>query len=229
MIPLVLKHVAYRMIGMQYYCLATALWKLSRGYEKSYENFLGLLPPGGLLLDIGANIGVTVAFASRKRPDLKVIAFEPVPSNLLAARRLCRTLRISDVDFQQVALGDSIGTVEMVMPLVSKTPAPGQSYLLHDEFDYASIPVLSEGGSKFKVPLTMIDSLGLPKVAGIKLDVENFEGHVLRGGVQLLKRDHPIIYCELWDTPNRSSVMNLLSELGYISEKQDTKEDFLFQ
>ena len=87
----------------------------------------------------------------------------------------------------------------------------GESYVVHDGFDYS--PILNEGGERFTVPLTMIDSLELPRVSGVKLDVENFEAHVLRGATDLLKRDHPIIYCELWDTPNRQEVMSLLGQL----------------
>jgi hypothetical protein len=121
-----------------------------------------------------------------------------------------------------------MGTVEMVMPTIGGIPAPGQTYLANGEYNYSAIPGF-EGGTQFTVPLTTIDSFGLPQVHGIKLDVENFEYQVLRGATRLLKRDHPVIYCELWDTPVRSKVMNLLSELGYACEKLDTKEDFLFR
>ena len=179
------------------------------------------------MLDIGANIGITVAYARRKRPDLQILAFEPLPFNVTAAKRLWRLLRIRDVDFREVALGDSAGIAEMVMPTVTQMRASGQSYVVHDGFDYS--PILNEGGERFTVPLTMIDSLELPRVSGVKLDVENFEAHVLRGATDLLKRDHPIIYCELWDTPNRQEVMSLLGSLGYACEKMDTKEDFLFR
>jgi FkbM family methyltransferase len=227
MIPLPLKQAAYRTLGAENYSLTMALYKLGRGYEKSYRSFLRLLPPGGRLLDIGANIGFTVVYARKKRPDLKVMAFEPLPFNLAAAKRLCRILHVKNVDFHQVALGDSTGTVEMVMPTVAQMPASGQSYVVHDGFDYLS--VLNEGGERFTVPLTMIDSLELPHVDGIKLDVENFESHVLRGAIKLLERDHPMVYCELWDTPNRREVISLLSDLGYSYEKMATKEDFLFR
>jgi FkbM family methyltransferase len=178
-------------------------------------------------LDIGANIGTTVAYARRKRPDLKILAFEPLPFNVTAAKRLWRLLRIKDVDFHEVALGDATGTAEMVMPTVAQMCSSAQSYVVHDGFDYS--PVLNEGGERFTVPLTMIDSLKLPRVDGIKLDVENFEAHVLRGATDLLKRDHPIIYCELWDTPNRQEVMTFLGKLDYSCEKMNTKEDFLFR
>jgi FkbM family methyltransferase len=227
MIPPPFKRAAYRALGPQDYSLAMSLYRVGRGCERSYQNFLQLLPTGSRLLDIGANIGITVAYARRKRPDLKILAFEPLPFNVTAAKRLWRLLRVKDVDFREVALGDSTGTAEMVMPTVAQMRASGQSYVVHDGFDYS--PILNEGGERFTVPLTMIDSLELPHVDGIKLDVENFEAQVLRGATDLLRRDHPIIYCELWDTPNRQEVITFLGNLGYSCEKMDTKEDFLFR
>jgi hypothetical protein len=115
----------------------------------------------------------------------------------------------------------------MVMPKIGNMLASAQSYLVHDGYDYKSIQ--DEGGCRFTVPLAMIDSFELPHVDGIKIDVENVEFQVLCGGANLLKRDHPVIYCELWDTPNRTKVVHLLEDLGYRCEKQDTKEDFLFR
>jgi FkbM family methyltransferase len=226
MFPPPLKRAAHRTLGTQNYALATALFRLGRGYDKTYKGFLQLLPQGGRLLDIGANIGITTVFARRKRPDLKLIAFEPVPSNVAAAQRLFRIMRVNEVELHQVALGDSTGTVEMVMPKIAQMPASEQSHLVDDGYDYPSIA--DEGGERFTVPITMLDSLGLPCVDGIKLDVENFESQVLRGAKSLLKRDHPIIYCELWDTPNRQEVMTLLAGFGYSCQELDSKDNFLF-
>jgi len=227
MIPHLIKRAVYRTLGSENYFLAKALYQLGRGYENSYQNFLHLLPVGARLLDIGANIGVTTAYARRKRPDLKVVAFEPLPFNLAAAKRLCSILHIQNVDFHEVALGDSTGIAEMIVPTLDQLPAPAQSHVVHDRFSYPSW--LDERGERLRVPLAMIDSLELPQVDGIKLDVENFEWQVLRGAIHLLKRDHPVIYCELWDTPNRREVIGLLGDLGYSFEKLDTKEDFLFR
>jgi FkbM family methyltransferase len=167
-----------------------------------------------------------VAFARRKRPDLKVVAFEPIPSNLAVAKRLCRILKIKDVEFVETALGDYTGAVEMVMPIVADIPASAQTYLARDNHDPISIHGV--GGRRFTVPLTMLDCLDLPRVHGVKLDVENFEAHVLRGAIQLLKRDHPIVYCELWDTPNRQEVITSLSESGYTCQRLGQTDDFLF-
>jgi FkbM family methyltransferase len=122
---------------------------------------------------------------------LKVAAFEPIPTNVAAAKRLWRVLRVNAVEFEPIALGDSVGNVEMVMPIFQGLTAPGQTYVKNGEYDYSS--VLGDNGIEFTASVATIDSLQLPRVHGIKLDVENFEWHVLCGARELLKRDHPVI------------------------------------
>jgi FkbM family methyltransferase len=225
MIPIAIKRAAFRIIGAQNYVLLQAMYRLGQGYQEPYRKFLQELPAGGLLLDIGANIGLTVAYAKRKRPDLMVIAFEPLSFNVTAAQRLLRMLRINDVSFHQVALGDSAGTVEMVLPIVTGIIASGQSHVVHD-FEY---PQHVQHGGRFTVPVETLDSFHFPHVDGIKLDVENFEAYVVRGGLRLIERDRPSIYCELWDTPNRTEVMDVLGNLGYSCGATDATNDFVFR
>jgi FkbM family methyltransferase len=224
---LLLKQLAYRSIGTKNYFLLQSLNRLRRGYDESYKRFVEALPLGSCLLDIGANIGVTVAFAKRLRPDLNLVAFEPLPFNVAAAQRLCRVLRVRDVRFHQVALGDAVGTVQMFMPTVAQIQASAQSYVVHDGYEYPEF--VRKEGREFTVPLITIDSLDLPQVHGIKLDVENFEAYVLRGARQLVERDRPAIYCELWDTDNRREVIQFLGNLGYSYEATEAKDDFVFR
>jgi hypothetical protein len=53
------------------------------------------------------------------------------------------------------------------------------------------------------------------KVQAIKLDVENYEYFVLKGGENLILRNNPIIYVELWDNENRQKCFQFIQELGY--------------
>ena len=49
----------------------------------------------------------------------------------------------------------------------------------------------------------------------IKIDVENFEYFVLKGGEQLLRTYKPIVYAELWDTENRKNCFEMMKDIGY--------------
>ena len=66
-------------------------------------------------------------------------------------------------------------------------------------------------GEECKVPIDRLDTL-LPntKIQGIKMDVENFEYFVLKGGLKIIQRDQPIIYTELWDNENRTQCFDIL-------------------
>jgi hypothetical protein len=116
----------------------------------------------------------------------------------------------------------------MVMPVISNVRMQGLSHVVHD-----SIPENNEG-ERFRVPLKMLDNLpelvNSPKrISAIKIDVENFEFFVLDGAKQLINRNRPVIYAELWENENRSKCFELLKGLNYkivvISGKQAVEYD----
>jgi hypothetical protein len=53
------------------------------------------------------------------------------------------------------------------------------------------------------------------KITAIKIDVENFEYYVLKGGQETISKHMPVIHCELWQNENRKMTMDLLKSLGY--------------
>ena len=80
---------------------------------------------------------------------------------------------------------------------------------------FSSIDEWNEG-EKVKVQCETLDNLfSNTPISGIKMDIENFEYFALKGGEQLLKNYHPVIYLELWENDNRTQCFTFLSELGY--------------
>lgn len=111
-----------------------------------------------------------------------------------------------------MALGNYDGEVEMVLPIVDKVTKQGLSHVVTDE-----ITTFNEG-QKHIAQIYKLDNIHViqsKKVDAIKMDVENFEYHVLEGAENLLKRDKPVIYCELWDNANRYKCFDFLTNLGY--------------
>ena len=179
--------------------------------EGDFFHFLRMLPDSGTVLDIGANIGIMTAHLARNSCR-HVIAFEPVPYNLQALRRIIMHFRLGNVTVMDCALGNENGTVEMLMPMVGPVRMQGLSHVIHD-----SVPG-NEKGERFKAQLRKLDSiqeLGETTITGIKMDVENFEYYVLEGGRALLSSQHPLLYIELWDNENRHKCFQLLGGLGY--------------
>ncbi len=52
-------------------------------------------------------------------------------------------------------------------------------------------------------------------MTGIKIDVEDYEQFVFRGGRSLIERCRPVIYTELGKGENRRVCVDFFAELGY--------------
>jgi FkbM family methyltransferase len=173
------------------------------------------MPKQGLLLDIGANIGIMTASAARKFPEITVHAFEPVPENVKALKRIIAYFKLKNVVLHEVALGNDNGHINMVMPVQNKVRFQGLSHVMHE-----SITENNEGEIT-EVPIYKLDDFDAfknsdTKIVGIKMDVENFESFVVKGGLGVIKKHFPVLYIELWDNENRTSCFNDLSQIGYL-------------
>lgn len=173
------------------------------------------MPSEGALLDIGANIGIMTATAARKFEHLEIHAFEPVSSNIRTLKRIINYFKLNNVIVHEVALGNENGSIKMVMPVQNKVKFQGLSHVVHE-----SITENNEG-EFYHVPIFRLDDYALlntigKKVVGIKMDVENFESFVVKGGLEMIKKHQPILYIELWDNENRSSCFNDLAHIGYL-------------
>lgn len=180
--------------------------------ERGLFKFIELLPEHSIVLDVGANIGVTGTLIKRSVPSVGLYAFEPIPSNLDTLRRVYRLFRV-EAQIVPLAVGDRTGEVEMVLPADRGVVLHGLGHVRHP-----SVEGHTEG-SVMAVKLVSLDeSRSLwneRRVAGIKIDVENFEYFVLSGARHTLENDRPIVYCELWDNANRRKSIDLMASLGY--------------
>ena len=180
--------------------------------EGDFFTFLNMIKPSDCVLDIGANIGIMTYFMSSKVGTGKVFAFEPVPENISTIKKIIDRYGLSNVTLIEKALGSGSGKIKMVMPQFGKARKQGLSHVIHD-----SIGTFNEG-TKYTVKVVTLDSIFENtecKPTAIKLDVENFEYFVLKGGEKLITQNHPVIYTELWDNENRVKCMDLLTKWGY--------------
>ena len=182
--------------------------------EKDFFFFMNLVSEDGIILDLGANIGVTSYHLAKKFPESSVFSFEPLELNMNTLKRIKQKFRLKNIREFQMALGENEGTVKMVMPVVNHVPMHGLSHVADPQNQDIN------EGNFFEVPLVSLDNFeplnnsGKPVVA-IKIDVENFEYFVLKGAENLLKKNMPIIYSELWDNNNRKKCISFLNKLGY--------------
>lgn len=180
-------------------------------YEREFLHFIKIIKGDGLILDVGANIGITAAPLAKHHPRAQVHAFEPISENFSTLQRIVNYLKIKNIKLFNIALGSEDGTLKMIMPVRGNSRMQGLSKAYEEG--------AGEKGTIYDVPLKKLDNI-YPfetNISAMKIDVENFELEVLRGSVALLERNKPMIYCELWENENRTSVFELLKNFGYKS------------
>ena len=212
------KFVLQKTLGFKNYLFVFSLFIIAtlknNRKEGDFLHFLTLLPDNSTFLDIGANIGVMTVHMAKALPHSEIYSFEPVPVNFSNLRRLLKYFKLSNVTLFEMALGNYHGTANIILPEHRNVKFHGLSHIEGVEG--------SEGdkGIEYTVPMRRLDDLpdllSLSKpVAGIKIDVENYESSVLAGALKILEKHKPLIYIELWDNQNRSDCMKMLKEIGY--------------
>ena len=226
------KYILHKLLGFKNYLFIFSLYKIltlrKDKNEKDFFAFLHLIPANTAVLDIGANIGIMTVHLARTVKGSTIYSFEPMPHNISAFKRIIKYFNLENVILFEVALGNAEGEVEMVMPLISNVKMQGLSHVIHDTIPDNNV------GERFQVPLRMLDNmielLSSPKrISAIKIDVENFEFFVLDGAKQLIDKNRPVVYAELWENENREKCFELFKSLNYktivIVDKQAVEFD----
>lgn len=209
------KYILQQLLGYQRYLLVFSKWKIKTlrndRKEGDFFQFMKEIPKGeGVILDVGANIGIMTAHLSSNFPNNSILAIEPMPDNLDVLNQLHTQLKWSNVTVFPVAVGRAEGTVTMILPNNGKTKMQGLSHVKCDE-----ITEWNEG-EEVQVAMTTLDQIANgQRVQGIKMDVENYEYEALLGAKAILTDHKPVLYLELWENENRQKCFQFLSSLGY--------------
>jgi len=213
-----IKYILHKFLGFKNYLFVFSLFKIYTlrrdKNEKDFFQFLALIPSGTIVLDIGANIGIMTVHLARAIKNITVYSFEPMPNNITAFKRVITYFKLSNVKLFEIALGNTEGEAEMVMPVINAVRMQGLSHVVH-----TSITENNEG-ERFKVPLKMLDKMeeltnASQRISAIKIDVENFEFFVLDGAQNLIIKNKPFVYAELWENENREKCFELFKNLNY--------------
>jgi FkbM family methyltransferase len=186
----------------------------------------------GAIVDLGANIGTFTIPLAYEFPFKEVIAFEPQRYifNHLSANIFIN--KLTNVVTYKFAIGYASTDRSTIKVPVFKH---SEKYTGSVSLDESTIKLRSlvkgvvEPGlyaKKFDVVnLCKLDSINLPKLSLIKIDVEGMELEVMESAINTLKRDLPIIIFETWDLPEacdkNSKIIELVTNLGYICIKME--------
>jgi FkbM family methyltransferase len=167
------------------------------------EVFSQVVKPNDVVVEVGANLGAhTVHLAKLVGPNGWVVAFEP---QLVIFQLLCANLALNElfnVHPHNAAVGSAPGTVKI----------PPLDYTVENNFGGLS---LLTGNIGHDVPLVTLDSLSLPSLRLLKVDVEGMEAEVLAGARQTIGRHRPILYVENDREDQSERIVTMIDELGY--------------
>jgi FkbM family methyltransferase len=119
----------------------------------------------GVILDVGANIGLAAAWFAFHNPDRPIYCFEPLPTNVALIKLNCPGAHV-----EQVAIGGSPGRVKLEVDRdgVMATSVAWEHASRSLEFEVVPLDAFAQ-------------ARGLERVALLKIDVEGMECDVLEG------------------------------------------------
>ncbi|HET9096095.1 MAG TPA: FkbM family methyltransferase [Candidatus Baltobacteraceae bacterium] len=139
-----------------------------------------LIRPGDFVIDVGANIGYfTVLFAELTGSGGRVLAIEPEPNNArLLRKNVEQRANAPVVTIAQTAVGSEPGTATLYVA-ASGNLGDNRMYFTEERHGIAA----AKDRKTTEVPMTRVDDLvaGWPRVDFIKMDIQGFEGHALKG------------------------------------------------
>lgn len=176
--------------------------------EFEVELLLSLLRFPGLVIDVGANMGVHAVPVARElaRQRRTLLAFEPQP---VIFQQLCANLALNglmNVLALPYACGSQPGTVSFAAP----------DYCSQGNFGCVSVSTQGGISAVVTAPCHTLDEIVQESQVGlIKIDVEGFELEVLKGARNLIARFHPAMYVENDRVEKSAALIEWLLEHGY--------------
>ncbi len=207
-----------RIFGFENYLFIFSLFMYYKlRWDKNEKDFLKLfdiIHDDGIVLDIGANIGVMTAHFAKRLKYSEIYSFEPIPCNIKTLKRIVKFFKLKNVNLYECALSNFEGEIDMILPIIDTAKKQGLSHVVKD------INIINEEGEIFKVPCKQLDNVdelsnSIKRITAIKIDVEGHELSVLKGAVKLINKNSPIIYCELWPGKQRKEIFDFMGSLNY--------------
>lgn len=162
---------------------------IKSGFEANMVSlFKAVASDSEVILDVGANIGCTaLLFGDMSK---KVYAFEPSQTTFKFLEKNISRSGLKNISPQNIGLGEESGEYTLTF---SPSNRSGGFVSNHTQ--------ASAGHTVEKIVIRQMDevlkTLTMSNVDFVKVDVEGFEGHVLRGARQTLARHKPVVVLEL--------------------------------
>lgn len=190
---------------------------LRRHHRSLTSTFKRYIPTDATVLDVGAHAGQFSKLFAGLASGGRVYAFEPSNYARSILIRALRWNRIENVEILPFGLSDVSGTAILKTPLTASGSLGFGRARFSADVDgvYLSQPAMLRTLDDF------VKARDLTRIDFIKIDVEGWEMHVLRGGLRSLERFRPTLFLEVseeWlahagEAPE--AIWGLLTQLGY--------------
>ncbi len=182
------------------------------------------VPRGGTVIDVGAHAGqFSKLFSHMVGPTGVVHAFEPSTYTRSILEIALRANGRRNVVVHAAGLSDEPATLTLHTP-IKKSGVRGYGLAsMGGVGDQATRGEVAETVKVLTLDLFATD-LGL-HVDFIKVDIEGWEGHFLRGAQRVLETDHPALYLEIDHRmmaragDDAGQIFERLAGLGYLAQK----------
>ncbi len=213
-----IQYLLQKILGYDNYLFYFSIFSIYRmrflNWDKAFLYFLKLINKvnGSVIIDVGANIGVTTIILAKHFPNRTILSYEPIKANFNTIIKVLKFFHITSGNPKNIAVGEQGGVVELITPSENGAKKHGLSYVVEtDEINSNSVTEQA-----FLINLdSLLPELGANKVAAIKIDVENYEINVLRGAKELILLHRPIVFAELWDNGRKNDCILLMESMGY--------------
>lgn len=151
-----------------------------------------------VVFDIGSYIGYYAIIAAKANPRARVFSFEPLPAAAALQRHYLALNECANVELLELAIGDRVSAAEFFVPDRSASKVPNISSLRNvfrpgESFADRSARTIS-------VRVAAIDSFMATHKLGrldlVKIDVEEAEDAVVRGGMRAFSALRPDVIAE---------------------------------
>jgi len=137
------------------------------------------LRPGDVVIDLGAHVGVVSIFLAKQYPNLRILAFEPMPQVFALLKANLRRNRVRNVLAVNMAVSGHGANLDLVAHLASNTGGGTSCLSTLDLPDHERITV----------PSITLDQIfveyDIGRCALLKIDIEGGEHEVLRSSKRL--------------------------------------------
>lgn len=169
-------------------------------YFRAFETLcvsvvLDYLKPGGVFVDVGANVGYYSLLAKKRAgPSGRVLAFEANPKTLIKLKRNIEMNELDGIEVFEGALSDKAGTLQLFAPT---------STFHHGIKNHGESSLRNQGWAEhveFTVQADTLDARlpgDVKQIDVLKIDVEGSEPMVFRGAEQTIRKHKPVILMEI--------------------------------